>query len=123
MFSISSVRRSAIRFEGLSWLEVVAPLASAEVTVFNPAEVEVLSTKTPSTTYRGCVLPYTEVTPLNFTEMPPPGAPELAFIYAPEIFPSRAASKVCAGEIPFSSLDEIVATAFDKFLLFTEVDN
>src|SRR5664279_2466951 len=123
IFSISSARRSAIRLDGLSWLDVVAPLARADVTTFNPAEVEVLSTKTPSTTYKGCVLPYTEVTPRSFTEIPPPGAPELALIYAPEIFPSRAASKVCAGETPFNSLDVIVATAFDKFLLLTDVVN
>src|ERR1700722_15538913 len=121
MFSIASGRISAIRLEGLSWVDVGAPPASASVTAFNPAEVDVLSTNTPSTTYKGWVLPYTEVTPRSLTEMPPPGEPEFALIYAPGIFPSRAASNVCAGAPSFNSFEEMVATALARFRLFTVV--
>ncbi len=54
-------------------------------------------------------------------DRPPPGAPELATILAPVILPLSAASKVCAGAAPASSLAEMVATELAAFLLFTVV--
>ncbi len=75
MFCMSSGLISAILFVGLSWFEALPPADAAD-TALRPAEIEELSTYTPSIIYNGCVLPCIEVAPRNFIESPPPGAPE-----------------------------------------------
>src|SRR5574337_47394 len=73
ILSMSSGFISAILPDGLSCVEVSEPPLAALVTAFKPEEVELLSRNTPSTTYSGCVVPYMDVMPRNFTDTPPPG--------------------------------------------------
>ena len=62
-----------------------------------------------------------EVTPLNFTDIQPPGAPDAAVICAPANFPANAPSKVCGGVLPVSSSADTEATALAALLRFTDV--
>src|SRR5687768_17509326 len=70
---------------------------------------------------RGWELATNEVIPRSLTEMPPPGAPELAEMFAPVNLPYNAPSSVDCWAPPTSSFDETEETAFATLLLFTEV--
>src|SRR5689334_5573273 len=68
----------------------------------------------------GCEFPTSEVMPLNFIDIPPPGAPEFAEMFEPVTLPYNAPSSVGSTVVPTNSFDVTSETAFARFLLFTE---
>lgn len=74
----------------------------------------------PSITYNGSELKVNEEIPRNLTDIPPPGAPELAWIFAPISLPLIAPSKVTGRVVPLrSSLDKRATdvAAFERLML------
>ncbi len=117
--SMSFGFRSAMRFTGASWLEALEP-PEARVTAFAPDGIATLLTITPSITYSGSEAPLIEETPRRLSCTPPPGAPELAVMFAPAIFPCSALSTLSEG-VRFSSSLVMVATAFARLRRATVV--
>src|SRR3954469_10266621 len=71
----------------------------------------------------GWELATSDVTPLSFTEIPPPGAPEFADTLEPVTFPYKAASIIGCTVVPISSFADTEETALARLLLFTEDAN
>ena len=85
-----------MRLTGLSWFRGLPP-HWAQLTALAPLGIATLLTTIPSTTYSGSTLPMMVETPRRLSWMPPPGAPELAWISAPGILPWSALSSVWVG--------------------------
>src|SRR5438876_4329555 len=120
MFSMSLGLRSAIRLTWLSWVSEGFDPCVDLVTAFWLEGMATLLPATPSTTYSGSDEPLIDVTPRIRICIPPPGAPELAWMDAPTTFPCSACSTVCA-ETRATSSPLTVATAFARFRRSTPV--
>ena len=100
-----------VMFSTSAGFTALAPLPKSNPE-FNPSleETDELSKGTPSTTYKGWLLPLNELTPRMITEFDAPGSEDVAEICTPATLPARLdiTSEVRLAEIfsPFTEVAE-----------------